>query len=217
MNDVIAAPAPQHRFLTRYLQVVARPRTWLTVAWLLLGLPIGVATFTFAVTGFSLGLGLAITIVGIPLLVGMLFATRALAALDARLATLMLGTTMRQAPLASHADEPGVMARIGANLKDSLTWRGLLFMLLRMPLGIVTFTFAVTALSIVAALLAAPLTYDRACIELIALRADTPAEALACFIVGVLLLPAALHLLNGVGWVCGQIARVLLEETGARA
>jgi len=44
--------------------------------YLVLGLPLGIATFTLAVTALSLALGLAITLIGIPLFILTLLATR---------------------------------------------------------------------------------------------------------------------------------------------
>ena len=44
--------------------------------YLVLGLPVGIAAFSFAVTAFALSAGLAITLVGLPLLVLTLLASR---------------------------------------------------------------------------------------------------------------------------------------------
>ena len=46
----------------------------------MIALPLGIAWFTFLVTAISVGLGTAITLIGIPILVGTLFAWRWLAA-----------------------------------------------------------------------------------------------------------------------------------------
>ena len=53
-------------------------RTYRAVAYFLLGLGLAVFDFTLLVTGFSLGLGLLITLVGIPILVFTLLMARAL-------------------------------------------------------------------------------------------------------------------------------------------
>ena len=41
-------------------------------------MPIGIATFTIIVTGFALRFGLLITLVGIPILIAMLYVSRAM-------------------------------------------------------------------------------------------------------------------------------------------
>lgn len=210
MTDSLSSSAPNP--FVRYFMVMGRPRTWSTVAWLLLGLPLGIAAFTYVVTMTALGLGLAITLIGIPLLVAFLFSVRALAALEGRLANVMLGAEIAPVSFASDAAAPGLFARVGALLRDGLTWRGLLYLALRLPIGIVTFTLAVTLLALAAGLIITPLTMDGAHVQLFSVRADTPAAAAACVLTGVLLLPAVLHLLNGAGWVCAQIARALLRS-----
>lgn len=43
-------------------------RTARELGYVLLGLPVGIATFTLGVTGLSLGVGLAVTLVGIPVI-----------------------------------------------------------------------------------------------------------------------------------------------------
>ena len=48
------------------LGAYADRRTWEVAAYLLLGLPLGVLGFVLLVTGFSLGLGLLVTLLGIP-------------------------------------------------------------------------------------------------------------------------------------------------------
>jgi len=53
-------------------EIVTRPfrlQAWKELAYLLLGLPVGVVTFTVVVTGVALGVSLLITLVGIPVLV----------------------------------------------------------------------------------------------------------------------------------------------------
>jgi hypothetical protein len=49
-------------------------------AYLALGLPLGIAAFTIALTGLALSAGLMITLAGIPVLAATLLAVRALAA-----------------------------------------------------------------------------------------------------------------------------------------
>ena len=50
--------------------------------YLVLGLPLGIAAFTLAVTGLALSAGLAITLAGVPVLVATLLAVRAFAAFE---------------------------------------------------------------------------------------------------------------------------------------
>ena len=78
--DTTLAPAPFWRSLLRPL-ITSRGYTALTRVDLL-GLPLGVAYFTWLVTGLSVGLGLAITLAGIPILTAVFATVRPLLALE---------------------------------------------------------------------------------------------------------------------------------------
>jgi len=67
---------------------VARLRTWKAVAYLILGFAIGIGEFVFLVTGLAVGFSLSIVIVGIPLLLAVATASRALGAMDRAIAFL---------------------------------------------------------------------------------------------------------------------------------
>src|SRR5438309_5628057 len=62
---------------TRFFGVVILPQTYLNLTYLLLAFPLGTAYFILLVTGFSLGLGLMVTLVGVPVLLATLVAARA--------------------------------------------------------------------------------------------------------------------------------------------
>jgi len=78
-------------------RAVFAARTWLETAYLLLDLVVGVAGFTFVVTGISMGAGLLITLVGIPILVLTLLGCRGAAWLERRRAR-MLGLDLPDPP-----------------------------------------------------------------------------------------------------------------------
>ncbi len=57
-----------------FFDVINKPQTWRNAGYLLLAFPLGIFYFVFIVTGLSLGLGLFITLLGIPVLIGVLVA-----------------------------------------------------------------------------------------------------------------------------------------------
>src|SRR5215217_3826416 len=59
--------------------------------YLVLGLPMGILTFTWVVTGWSVSLCLAITLIGLPLAVVTVVVSRALAQVERQRAALVLG------------------------------------------------------------------------------------------------------------------------------
>src|SRR3954451_13972267 len=95
------------------LSDLVRPRTYRRILYLLLAFPLGTAYFCFLVTILSTGLGLAITLVGIPVLIGALFAWRAMAQLERRLVGSLLDTEIR-APYRPAPSDVGFLRRMGA-------------------------------------------------------------------------------------------------------
>ena len=53
-------------------------------------MPVGIATFTVIVTGFALGFGLLITLIGIPILIAMLYVSRGMGWFERGRAKLLL-------------------------------------------------------------------------------------------------------------------------------
>jgi len=135
----------------------AELRTYRVLAYLLLGLPLGILDFTIVVTGLSLGLGLIITLIGIPVLVATLLVVRSLASLERELAVSLL-----DAPMPRHV--PGREREDGsfwAQLRDLIfarrTWEEAGFLFLRLPLGICDFTVAVTVVALALCGIAMPI------------------------------------------------------------
>ena len=64
------------------LRPYTEQRTYRVLLYLLLGLPLGILYFTIVVTGLSLGIGLIVTLLGIPVLVITLLVVRGLAELE---------------------------------------------------------------------------------------------------------------------------------------
>jgi len=122
----------------------------------------GLVYFVFLICGFSLALSLSLVLVGIPLLLFMLAATRTLALLDRRVMADILDTDaptdfddvdMRGANLGE---------RLGMLLGSGATWRSALYLLAKFPIGILSFMLSLLILVPLAVevLLLAPLTID---------------------------------------------------------
>jgi signal transduction histidine kinase len=156
------------------------------LAYELLAFPLGLAYFVFLVTGLAVGTGTAITLIGIPVLVGMLFAWRGLAMGERRLLNLLLGLELADPyrPLGS----PSALGRLRERIADPATWKDLVYLFLAFPLGLFSFVVTVTTLSVALGLLLAPV-YSWAlpeAIDLGFLELDTTAEALLCVPFGLL-------------------------------
>lgn len=123
-------------------------RTYGSLVYSLLGLPIGIFGFTIVVTGFALGLGLAITLLGIPVLVATLIFVRAMASIERRLAWSLLDATMPRRPPMSPLSQGFLWGRLRDLVSARQTWREIGFILLRLPLGVVAFTIAITLIGL---------------------------------------------------------------------
>jgi hypothetical protein len=189
------------------LRPLITARGWTSLTHNLLGLPLGTAYFIWLVTGLSTGLGLAITIVGIPLLTLVLAATRPLLMLERGLANALIGTSLP--PVAVAPQGEGVFGRFKAYWTDGTTWRGIGYLLARFPVGVATFTVAVTAYSVALWCLAAPLLAPLDAMDLGFWEPDTVVEGLALVPFGVVALFTA-------GWISEGMAamsRGLIKAT----
>ena len=180
-------------------------RGWTAVTHHLLGLPLGVAYFTWLVTGLATGLGLAITIVGIPILTFVLATVRPLLEGERVIANALLGTAIPRAGLAPHGE--GFLGRLKAYWTDGTTWRGVGYLLARFPVGTFTFSVAVGAYSAAGMLLTAPILASIDPIELGIWEPDTWYEGMALVPLGLLALVAAGWISEGMAAMSRALAR----------
>jgi signal transduction histidine kinase len=122
-------------------RAVFAARTWRETAYLLLDLPVGVVGFTLVVTGLSLGLGLLITFIGVPILGLTLLTCRSWAGGELRRARLL---GLRLPPPPPLVRQGSFFRRWARPLVDAASWRAALYFVLMLPFGIFTFTVAVT-------------------------------------------------------------------------
>jgi len=106
------------------------------------------------------------------------------------------------------------LEKLGAYLSNPVTWKGLAYLLVKFPLGTLSFVVLTTFTVTTVVLLAAPIVFSfvNPVIELwnTSIVVDTIAEASVCFVVGLALLFVSLHIFNALAWVSGQFAKVML-------
>ena len=204
--DTTLTPEPAWR---AFLRPVITTRGWTAVTHHLLGLPLGIAYSTWLVTGLSTGLGLFVTLLGIPLLTLVLASVRPLLAAERALSNALLGTDIPRVALAPRGE--GWLGRLRAYWTDSATWRGAAYLLARLPVGIFTFSVAVSAYSAALYLVAAPVIAPFDAMDLGVWETDTWLEGLA-------LTPLGLVLLVIAGWISEAMAGMSrgLARWGAR-
>src|SRR5215217_5725664 len=118
----------------RFARVVRDPQSYRNLLYLVIALPLGAAYVTVLVAGLSAGAGLAVIVIGIALLLATLFAVRAMAAVERTLARRLLRISIHP-PLEGdiHADW---RQRVQMWLRDPVTWKSLVFLLGKLPMGI---------------------------------------------------------------------------------
>ncbi|QAU14331.1 sensor protein [Halorubrum sp. BOL3-1] len=190
-------------------------QTYRNLAYLLLAFPLGIAYFTVVTTGLSTGLGLLVTLAGVPIVVGTLVVTIGIGSFERRLAEWLLDVDIDGAPsdvelaFGSAEEAVGTAKRI---LIAPTTWTGLLLVGLKFVYGIVAFTALVTAFAVAVSLLTLPVFYDAAGVTYTVgpYVVDTLREAVAGAGLGVLLVLVSLHVLNGVARFGGFLTGTLL-------
>ena len=204
-------PDPSLNRIRAFIRSILDARTYGRILYLVLALPLGVAEFTFLVTAISFGFSTAITLIGIPVLIGSVYAWRWLADLERRLIGSLVGTEI---PSPYRPDPAGGRwwTRFAARMADPATWKDLAFLLLQLPLGILSFSVTVAVFGFGLRLLFAPVYYEPfADGDWIAwLGVDTLAEAFALVPLGALVLLAGIPALGALGRLYGWLAVQLL-------
>ncbi|WP_424922692.1 sensor domain-containing protein, partial [Streptomyces sp. wa53] len=132
---------PAKHLLPAALRAPFEARTWRELGYVLLSMPISVVLFCFAVTMVSLGLGMLITFLGIPILAAGLAMCRGFGAMERARARALLGLDI--ADPAPMRGKGGLMSWVGAVLKSGVSWRHLLYAVLHMPWATFAFVVAV--------------------------------------------------------------------------
>lgn len=211
-------PAPRKSWFGRFFGVALDPHTYGSLFYMLLALPLGILYFTWAVTGVSLGAGLAVLIIGVPFIVLFVGTVYALSLVEGRLVETLLGERMPRRPQAP-SREPGFLNKVKEILVDPRTWMTLLYMVLMLPLGIIYFTVITALLSI-----SFGLTFGGVVtvlwqlgfvwVEGAVLQPDWLAPFAWLLVpLGVALFFATLHLARGVGRLHGALAKHMLVRS----
>lgn len=213
-------PPPRKSLLGRFFGVLVDPHTYGSLFYMLLSLATGTFYFTWAVTGLSLSLGLAILIIGIPFAILFIGATRVLALVEGRIVEVMLGERMPRRPVYTDRSLPWLQ-RIGAMFTDPRTWGTMGYFLAMQPLGVAYFTIAITVLAVGSAFIAWPFVWwfgNPAYINVDLggwLDPSSPWVWPMSIVLGIVLIIAMLHLARLVGYMHGKLAKALLVSSQA--
>jgi|CXWL01.1.fsa_nt_gi hypothetical protein len=196
--------------LFRFFAVLWSGRTWREVAYLALAFPLGLAYFILLTVGWSLGLGTLIVWIGFAVLTVTLLLARGAVELERQQASLLLGTTLPPARPPSERRETAWQWLV-ATVSSPVTWKGMLFLGLKFPLGLVSFVALVTLLALSGGLIAAPVaTYAALHVDAGVFVTPTWPAAWLWSVVGLLLLTVSLWLFRAVAALYRWLAVGLL-------
>ena len=205
--------------LKRFFGVVARPQTWLGILYNWLAFPLGLFYFVFLITGLSLGIGLVVIWIGIPILLVVAGAWWLFGAFERLQAHYLLGADVPPAPREWERVD-GVWAKLKAHFGSAATWKDLVYLLAKLPFGIVSTTLLVVSVSMTGAFLMWPfLTIFRVPVNTGMGGAGVPPwwVAIVSMPLGILVFFVSLHVLNAWSWVCARWAEALFSGPAVQA
>ena len=215
-SPVLTTPAPDNRnIFAKFFGVFAEARTWGAFFYLMLAMFLGIAYFTWVMTGFWTSFGLIFALlIGVPVMFLFLLSVRGIGLLEGRLVEALLGVRMPRRPVFTRQDIV-FWQKIKNILADRYTWTALVYLFLQMFLGIIYFSVFISLIATSLWLVIGPfigLTLDVS-VFVIGNSAIDPAGWWAVplwVIAGVLLLTATMHLVKLAGKIHGGWARLML-------
>lgn len=210
--------------LAKFFGVAFRGQTYLNAVYLLLAFPLGLFYFVFLVTGLSLGIGMLLLWIGLVVLVSVFAAWYGLAAFERWLAINLLREPIPPMTQEDLSDR-SLWERFLAALKNPVTWKSLVYLLARFPLGTLIFIVFVTLTTLSVTMIATPLYYQWAPVYPgiyldytdAAWIIDTLPEALLVSLAGFLIGFVSLHIFNGMAWLSAKFARLMLGNFSTSA
>ncbi|MGA5650939.1 sensor histidine kinase [Streptomyces seoulensis] len=212
---------PDRHRLPAALRAPLEARTWRELGYVLTGLPVAVALFVWTVTMISLGAGLLVTFVGVPVLALGLVGCRGFGTLERARAGALLKVKVA-APEPLRPSGPGLLPWLGAVLKSGSSWRHLVYGLVHFPWAVLSFSLAISFWTYGWALLTYPLWFwvfpmwaGQGGIQLYgddhhSVYLDNPWEITATALIGLVFTLLTPWLLRGLTTVDGLLVRGLL-------
>lgn len=188
-----------------------------SLAYLVMNLPIGIASFVFVVTTMSVGVGTVIVWVGLAVLAVAVMGMRAMASLERLRVHAMLGTYV------ASPYRPLEKSRWLGRMKDPATWKDMAYLVLMLPIGIAEFAISVVSWSFALYLTFLPLywtwlptDWQMMTWDLRVIQVDSWIETLPFAGLGVLILALAVMVTKALGTAHARYARAMLGPSPRR-
>ncbi len=151
----LATPSAPLGLFSGVFGVLFDPRAYGSLFLMLFGLVTGVLYFAWAVVGASMSIGFSVLIIGLPFLVGFAVSLRMLGLVEGRLIEALIGVRMPRRPVSLPVHVSWTQ-KAKYWITDRRTWTTLLFCILSLPLGVLSFCIATVLLSLAVSLFATP-------------------------------------------------------------
>ncbi len=213
------------QFPLSLFRVAQDKQSYTNMLYLLISFPLGLFYFVFLFTGIIVGIGTLIIWIGVLILILMMAAWWHIAIFERHMAINWLHVAIP--PLSLSYAAPTDIKRwqkIQAHLSRQMTWKTLAYLLLKFPLGLFSFiitlilpvlSIVVTIVSLILWLVTAPFTL----LIMVILDTSNAGERLRQYflfaLAGFGLSLTTLHLLNGLAFISGQFARLMLGMSDA--
>jgi hypothetical protein len=190
-------------------------QSYLNLLYVLAAFPLGLFYFVYLVSGLSLGISLSIIWVGVPLLLLVGAGWWLMASFERYMAIHLLKEDVSEMSLPANPTDD-LWTRFKTYFSNPVTWKSLLYLFIKFPLGLATFVVLAVMVTLTLGLLSMPFTYQH--VELFqgisfgfgVWQIDSLFDALLAALVGLILWPVTLHLTNGLAWVYAKFAKLML-------
>lgn len=201
-------------FVSHFFGVFADPKAWGALFYLLFfSLFSGIIYFTWAVTGISLSLGFMVLIIGLPFIGLFVLSVQGIALIEGRVVEALLGVRMPRRPIFP-GKSLGWWGRFKTLISEKHTWLSIVYMILKLPLGIIYFVVFIVLISLSLYGIALPILeqgFDIYPLVINNVPYYTPVWLLPLTVIaGILLLIFTMHLAKVVGRMQGALAKALL-------
>ncbi len=185
-------------------------RTYSNLMYLLLGFPLALLYFCTLVLGFAFGTGLAVLLVGIPILIGTVFMVWNFAAIERGLALWLVGMEIS----APRDDLPSAyLARARMLIGRAFFWKVSIFLLLKLILSVLVFAATVVVWSPGITLLVLPFVERDTVVSFGAWQIQTsPTQDIAIFLVGLGMSMIAARITNLTAPMVAKITQFALTD-----
>jgi len=200
-------------FLNRFFGVFADPRAWGAFLYLMFSLLTGIFYFTWAVTGISLSAGLMVLIIGLPFTILFILSVRGISLVEGRIVEALLGIRMPRRPV-FYRKNKGWWVFFKSMISDKHTWLSIVYMILKLPLGVICFTVIITLVALSLYGIASPILQFGLDIPVCNINGVSYYMANwfvpIAVIAGILLATLTMHLAKYIGGKHGALAKAML-------